>query len=97
MNEDRPDIPLWKSYVWHGEKCFFVSTIERTYDTPSGSVRGAETIVWEYDWDKGERGKIIHQTGGIVDHQQICRCLFSEGLVPDGDDPRTARFLKLGW
>lgn len=90
--EERPNTPLWKSYVWHKEKCFFVSTIERTYDLLQGSVRGLETIVWEYDWDKAERGKMIDQSGGIKDHIRTCHCLIAEGIVPDENNPLTARF-----
>ena len=80
--EERPNRPIWKSYVWHNEKCFFVSTIERNFDTSEGSVRGQETLVWEYDWDKRERGELLHQAGHAVEHQQICRCLIAEGLFP---------------
>ena len=86
--------PIWKSYVWHDGNCYFVSTIERTYDTYEGSMRGQETIVWAYDWDKGERGKMLHQAGHVGDHQQICRCLIAEGLIPDENDERTTRFLR---
>lgn len=90
---DQPDKPIWKSYVWHDGKCYFVSTIERTFDVYGGTIRGQETIVWEYDWEKGERGKMIHQAGHVGDHQQICRCLIAEGLVPDENNERTRRFL----
>jgi hypothetical protein len=92
--EHTPDKPIWKSYVWHDGKCYFVSTIERTYDTYQGSMRGQETIVWAYDWDKGERGEMLHQAGHVGDHQQICRCLIAEGLIPDENDERTTRFLR---
>ena len=49
-----PEKLIWKSYVWHDGKCYFVSTIERTYDTYAGSTRGQETLVWEYDWEKSK-------------------------------------------
>ena len=93
MTEDRPNIPIWKSYVWHGDHCFFVSTIERTYDTSAGSTRGAETLVWDYDWARAARGMLIHQAGSVHDHQQICRCLIAEGVCPDENNERTKRFL----
>jgi hypothetical protein len=83
---------IWKSYVWHGDKCYFVSTIERTFDTCGGSRRGQETLVWDYDWDKSERGDLVHQGRGVCDHERICRCIIAEGIMPDEDDPRTARF-----
>jgi hypothetical protein len=85
---------IWKSYVWHGEKCFLVSTIERTYDTCEGSSRGCETLVWEYDWEKHERGRLVHQGGGVVDHQRVCRCVIAEGEIPDEDNPKHARFFS---
>jgi hypothetical protein len=85
---------IWNTYVWHEGQCYFVSTIERTYDTFGGTVRGHETIVWEYDWDKLVRGKMIGQAGGVLDHQRICRCLVAEGLIPDENDDRTARFFN---
>lgn len=89
-----PETRVWKSYVWHKDKCFFVSTITRNYDTHAGTVRGDETIVWAYDWKKAERGKLLHQAGGVHDHQQICRCLIAEGLFPNEDNPQTARFFR---
>jgi len=74
--------PVWTSYVWHGDQCFFVSTIRRNYDTYAGTIRGLETIVWEYDWEKREMGAMLHQAGGIEDHQKICRSLISTGGFP---------------
>jgi hypothetical protein len=93
-SDERPNVAVWKSYVWHKDKCFFVSTIERTYDTYAGSTRGQETLVWEYDWDNRERGKMLHQAGNVHDHQQICRCLIAEGLFPNEDNQQTARFCR---
>ena len=93
---DEPNKPIWKSYVWHGEKCFFVSTIERTYDTCAGTTRGYETLVWEYNWETRERGNLIHQGGSVADHQTICRCVIAEGEMPDEENPRHARFFANG-
>ncbi len=92
MPEIEPDNRIWKSYVWHGDKCFFVSTIEREFDTDEGTVKGKETLTWEYDWDKNERGKVIGQSGGILDHQTTCRCLLAFGEIPDEEDERWKRF-----
>jgi len=86
--------PIWKSYVWHEGKCYFVSTIERTFDTYEGSMRGQETIVWAYDWDKSERGEMLHQAGNICDHKQICHCIIAEGMMPDENNERTKRFCR---
>jgi hypothetical protein len=85
---------IWKSYVWHDDKCFFVSTLERTYDTCEGSSRGNETLVWEYDWSKKSTGRLVYQGGGVADHQRVCRCVIAEGAMPDEDNPRHARFFS---
>lgn len=90
-----PDARIWKSYVWHKGKCFFVSTIERDYHTAAGTIRGEETMVWTYDWEKHERGdKIIYHGGHICDHQAACRCLINYGEIPDEEDERWKRFNK---
>lgn len=77
---------IWKSYVWHNGKCFFVSTIFRNFVVCGVRTPGEETIVWEYDYEKRERGEMLYQAGGIHDHQQICRCLIVEGLLPKEED-----------
>lgn len=92
--ENEPNKPLWKSYVWYEDKCYFVSTIERTYDSYEGSHRGQETIVWEYDWDTATRGNMLLQAGHVGDHQTICRCLIAEGEIPNVNNPRHERFFK---
>jgi hypothetical protein len=89
MNE--PDKRIWKSYVWHEDKCFFVSTIQRTYETWGGYSRGQETITWEYDYKNHKRGKLIHQAGHVCDHQAVCRCLINWGEIPNEDDERWER------
>jgi len=88
MSENR----VWQSYVWHKDKCFFVSTIKRDFDTCAGRTSGDETMTWEYDWDKTERGKWIGQSGGVLDHQATCQCLIKFGEIPDADDERYLRF-----
>lgn len=86
---------IWQSYVWHEDKCFFVSTIERNFGTCEGTMRGMETIVWKYNFETKERGEIIYQDGsGVHDHQNVCRCLIALGIVPDENNERTARFLS---
>jgi hypothetical protein len=77
------DIKIIKSYVWHGERCFFVSTIERDSSSMLGPTRFYETIVWEYDWDKPMRGAQIYMDGGLrgflAMHFAICQRLHSTG------------------
>jgi len=83
---------VWKSYVWHDDKCFFISTINRDYDTYEGVMRGGETLVWEYDWETDKRGAMIYQAGGVLDHQAICRCLINDGTILDQDDEGFLKF-----
>ena len=89
-----PGAPVWKSYIFFRDKCFFVSTIERDYDTYAGRSRGQETLVWAYDWEKRERvgDRILYQGGHICDHQAACRCLINWGEIPDEEDDRWQRF-----
>ena len=86
---------VWKSYVWHGDACFFVSTIVRSYSNPfMGEIRGFETIVWRFDWDANERLDLLHQAAGVSDHQRICRCIIAFGEFPDEANPKHSIFFK---
>lgn len=80
MSDDR----IIKTYVWHGEKCFFVSTIERDSSASEGPRRYNETLIWEYDWEKGERGEMIDQIGdsegSIRAHQKAVEGLYEAGV-----------------
>lgn len=79
---------LLKSYVFHGDKCFFVSTIDRQSSSMMGG-RYAETMAWDFDWASNERGSIIGQDeapeGSINGHIRVCRRLFETGRL-DADD-----------
>lgn len=76
-----------KSYVWHKEKCFFVSTIERDSSAAQGPRRYNETIVWDYDWDKRDRGEMLGTfedfAGAIETHLRITQVLFATGKTPE--------------
>ena len=51
-----------QSYVWHGDKGFFVSTINRPSSAAAAYGRVyAETMVWEWDAKTRERGVIVGQ------------------------------------
>lgn len=73
---------LIKSYVWHGDKCFFVSTINRKCSAPEGDMF-SETIVWEVNWSTKERGASVCEDSGVCDsiatHIRICEALFKTG------------------
>ena len=78
-----PDQRIIKSYVWHGNNCFFVSTIERDSSAMLGPRRFNETIVWAFDWEKNESGELISTLGGsrgsIFTHLQVCQFLHDTG------------------
>lgn len=83
------DERLIKSYVWHGDKCFYVSTIERDSSAMLGPGRFNETLVWEFDWDKNERNGLIGQDGGTIEslqqHFAMCERLYKTGSPVDND------------
>ncbi|NCC60006.1 MAG: hypothetical protein EOM12_03515 [Verrucomicrobiae bacterium] len=72
-----------QSYVFKDNQAWFVSTIERNYDTYEGSVRGPETMVWEWDPDTRKRGDSIVYQGedGIDGHLRVCRSLHEHGVA----------------
>lgn len=76
------DSRVIKTYVFHDHQCFFVSTIERDSSAIDGG-RYNETLVWEHDWEKRERGKMIGQyegfKGSIKTHQRVVQTLFEDG------------------
>lgn len=79
MTNDR----VAKSYIWHNEQCYFVSTIERDSSAMLGPRRYNETMVWEFDWTKNERGSLIYQgecnTNSIFTHQKTVDTLYKGG------------------
>jgi len=77
-----------KSYVRYKDKWFLVSTIERESSAAIiPPVIYNETIVWEWNEETKERGKIIAKTGEnkkqIFNHNQICQSLYSFGTWQD--------------
>ena len=79
-----------KTYVWHEDKCFFVSTIERESSAMGNPSRYNETMVWEYNWDASERGALIHQDeagrGSLRAHQNIVEKLHATGKPREDED-----------
>jgi hypothetical protein len=73
-----------RSYVWHGGKCYFIST--NTRQSSAAAAYGAtyaETIVWDCDSPAGERVKILHMESAaahsINKHLEICRAIYNKG------------------
>ena len=83
MEDDRPNTPVLKTYVYFEDKAFFVSTIWRNYDTCAGTSRGLETLAWVIDAETLERGAWIYQGGGITDHFRVCRDLANCGIIKE--------------
>lgn len=58
---------LIQTYVWHEDgRAFFVSTINRDASTLE-PMTFAETLIWEWDEVKRERGKLIGEAEDITD------------------------------
>ena len=86
MNDER----VIKSFVWHERRCFFVSTIERDSSAMLGPERYYETMVWEFDWEKNERGDLIAQEGCprgfLKEHFHVCERLHETGSPKKRED-----------
>ena len=84
MDSGRENITLAQTYVWHNDKAFFVSTINRECSSPLayGHIY-AETLVWEWNPKTRERGKILGQDecsdGSISAHQNMVQRIFNTG------------------
>jgi hypothetical protein len=78
-----------KSYVFHGGKCFFVSTIMRDSSAMGYPGRYAETMTWEYDWETTERGNVVDQDGSgdaLTQHLRVVTDFYRYGKRKDDDD-----------
>lgn len=78
-----------KSYVFHGEKCFFVSTIMRDSSAVGYPSRYAETMTWEYDWTTNERGRAVDQDGegpALAQHMRVVSDFYKYGERKSEDD-----------
>lgn len=77
---------LIQSYVWHGERVFMVSTIDRESSAMGyGPMVYAETMVWECEQHSphNRRPEILWQgedcRGSIACHMSVCKHLFETG------------------
>lgn len=87
-----PDERIAKSYVWHEGQCYFVSTILRDSGVAlAPGMRHYETLVWEYDWDKQERGKWVGQYGsdprGVRQHTAVLQGYAANGRYYEDKSP----------
>lgn len=78
---------LIQSYVWHKQKKFFVSTINRTSSSTDGG-RYAETMAWAIIDDAANEREFIGQSeccfDGISAHLKACADIFNTGKM--GED-----------
>ena len=86
MTDDR----VLKTYVWHGEQCYFVSTIIRDSSAfVSPPPRYAETIAWEFDWSKNVRGNLLAMDGdgeAFTQHMRMCERIYKTGKAENTED-----------
>ena len=92
MEEEYVNKTLAQTNVWHGDKGFFVSTINRQSSAALAYGRiYSETLVWEWDSETKRRGNIVgqdeHCEDSIFAHQRMVQRLFETGKceVPDDD------------
>lgn len=83
--------PVISSYVHRGDKCFFVSTIERDCSAAESVSRYNETMVWPYDYEKRKRtDNFIYQTDdmlcSIEAHLRVCRQLSVWGCIQEKEE-----------
>ena len=75
---------VMQSQVWYGDKCFFVSTLNR--ESSAALAYGAtyaETMAWDCDPETGARGVMVGMsdspTGSIRGHIAACTRLHETG------------------
>lgn len=91
MNEKYVDKTLAQTYVWHGEKAFYVSTINRTSSAALAYRRiYSETMVWEWNSETKQRCDLIgqdeHCKDSLYAHQRMVQRLFNTGKCEEPDD-----------
>lgn len=68
---------VMQSYLSYGDKSYMVSTAERASSAMlAPELRYNETIIWQFDYATGERGKMLHMdsdsVGSIDKHIFLC-------------------------
>ena len=91
MEEEYVNKTLAQTLVWHGNKGFFVSTINKKTSAMLSYGRiYSETLVWEWDSIAKKRGDLIGQdTHGedcLYAHFNMVQRLFDTGKCEEPDD-----------
>lgn len=72
-----------QTYVWHKDRRYFISTIERDCSAVSVQTRYNETIVWDWPAGQEKRGALIFidedMAGSIANHVRICNLIYNHG------------------
>lgn len=82
---------ICRSFVYHGDECFFVSTINRECSSPE-SYGGtyAETMVWTYNDEVGSRSELLYMGSSSTDslhtHFKVCQLLVETGKPEKEED-----------
>ena len=81
---------LAQTFVKHGEKCAFVSTINRESSAMLSGGTYAETLVWEYDESTSQRGRLIGQGEASADslfvHEKFVKRFGETGSFEEQED-----------
>ena len=76
-----------QSYVWHGDKCFFVSTINRASSAYMCDGMYTETMAWTFDISDETIGDEIVMASGplgsIFQHIEMCKQLHETGTIEE--------------
>lgn len=91
MSERPENERLISSTVEHGGKSFFVSTINRYSSSQlRPDHRYAETLVWEWDWETRQRGRMLWQGSDcenrIQTHQATVERIHKTGSPEEPED-----------
>jgi hypothetical protein len=76
--------PIARTYVWHGARCWMVSTVNRESSAAAAhGARYAETMVWEWDETTRGLGRLAGMDeageGSIYAHQRMVQRLHDTG------------------
>lgn len=82
--KEHKDKTLVQTYVWHGDKVFFVSTINRVSSAAlANGATYSETLVWDCGANAGDKRRLIgsdsHLTDSIYAHQRMVQRIFDTG------------------
>ena len=82
---------LIQSHVRHGDKWFFVSTINRESSAALAyGMTYAETMAWDFDPATKQRGQIVAQdeapTDSLRGHFRVCEKLAATGKFEDNEE-----------